>query len=129
MAVLGLHCSLSFSLFVVCQLLIAVASRVVGHRLYSLQASTVVAHGSLSAACGLWSNGSIVVVHRLSCSTACGIFLDQGSNPCLLHWQADSLLLSHQGSPSIFIFTCIYGKSTCKESISLFHLSSSVHVC
>ena len=28
-----------------------------------------------------------------------GIFLTRGSNPCLLHWQADSLLLSHQGSP------------------------------
>ena len=28
-----------------------------------------------------------------------GIFLTQGSNLCLLHWQADSLLLSHQGSP------------------------------
>ena len=26
----------------------------------------------------------------LSCSEACGIFLDQGSNPCPLHWQADS---------------------------------------
>ena len=24
---------------------------------------------------------------------------DQGSNPCLLHWQADSLLLCHLGSP------------------------------
>ena len=35
--------------------------------------------------------------HRLnSCSAACGIFLDQGLNPCLLHWQADSLPLSHQ---------------------------------
>ena len=28
-----------------------------------------------------------------------GIFLDQVSNPCPLHWQADSLPLSHQGSP------------------------------
>ena len=27
-----------------------------------------------------------------------GIFLSQGSNPCLLHWQADSLPLSHLGS-------------------------------
>ena len=25
------------------------------------------------------------------------IFLDQGLNPCLLHWQVDSLCLSHQG--------------------------------
>ena len=37
------------------------------------------------------STGSIVVAHRFSCSVASGIFLDQGSNPCLLHWQVDSL--------------------------------------
>ena len=30
-----------------------------------------------------------------------GIFLTQGWNPCLLHWQADSLQLSHQGSPTL----------------------------
>ena len=36
---------------------------------------------------------------RASCSAACGIFLDQGSNPCPLHWQADSQPLHHQGSP------------------------------
>ena len=29
----------------------------------------------------------------------CGIFPDQGSNPCPLHWQADSQPLRHQGSP------------------------------
>ena len=44
--------------------------------------------------------GSVVVAHRLSCSVACGIFPDQGSNPCLLHWQADSQPLCHQESPS-----------------------------
>ena len=33
-----------------------------------------------------------------------GIFLTQGSNPCLLHWQADSLPLSHQGSPKDFLY-------------------------
>ena len=44
--------------------------------------------------------GSVVVAHGLSCSTACGIFPDQGSNPCPLHWQADSQPLRHQGSPS-----------------------------
>ena len=36
-----------------------------------------------------------------------GIFPTQGSNPCLLHWQADSLPLSHLGScmciTSIFV--------------------------
>ena len=43
--------------------------------------------------------GSVVVAHGLSCSAACGIFPDQGSNPCPLHWQADSQPLRHQGSP------------------------------
>ena len=31
----------------------------------------------------------------LSCSASCGIFMDQRQNPCLLHWQVDSLLLNH----------------------------------
>ena len=31
-----------------------------------------------------------------------GIFLTQGLNSCLLHWQADSLLLSHQGSNTVY---------------------------
>ena len=43
--------------------------------------------------------GSGVAACRLSCSATCGIILDQGSNPCLLHSQVDSLPLSHQGSP------------------------------
>ena len=43
----------------------------------------------------LWSTGcrhegSVVVAHGLSCSAACGIFPDHGSNPYPLHWQADS---------------------------------------
>ena len=44
-------------------------------------------------------------VHRFSCSAACGIFLDQGSNPCLLHWLVDSLPLSHQGSLQMGIYS------------------------
>ena len=38
----------------------------------------------------LLSTGSVVVAHGPSCPVAYGIFPDQGSNPCLLHWQADS---------------------------------------
>ena len=48
--------------------------------------------------------GSVVVAHGPSCSAACGIFPDQGSNPCPLHWQADSQPLHHQGSPGGDIF-------------------------
>ena len=43
--------------------------------------------------------GSVVVAHGPSRSAACGIFPDQRSNPCPLHWQADSQPLHHQGSP------------------------------
>ena len=44
--------------------------------------------------------GSVVVAHGPSRSAACGIFPDQDSNPCPLHWQADSQPLRHQGSPA-----------------------------
>ena len=49
--------------------------------------------------------GSVVVAHGPSRSAACGIFPDQGSNPCPLHWQADSQPLRHQGSPPFLIKT------------------------
>ena len=48
--------------------------------------------------------GSVIVAHGPSCTAACGIFPDQGSNPCPLHWQADSQPLRHQGSPILFYF-------------------------
>ena len=48
--------------------------------------------------------GSVVVAHGPSCSAACGILPDQGSNPCGLHWQADSQPLRHRGSPSLNVF-------------------------
>ena len=58
----------------------------------------------------LWSTGSrhagsAAVAHRPSCSAACGIFPDQGSNLCPLHRQADSQPLRHQGSPSLPFLT------------------------
>ena len=49
--------------------------------------------------------GSATVAHGPSRSAACGIFPDQGSNPCLLHWQADSQPLHHQGSPTLVFLT------------------------
>ena len=45
-------------------------------------------HGVLQATILQW------VCHFLK-----GIFPDQGLNPCLLHWQGDSLPRSHQGRP------------------------------
>ena len=53
--------------------------------------------------CRAWTLG-----HKLSscgagvsCSLACGIFLDQGSNPCLMHWQVDYLPLSQGTTPKM----------------------------
>ena len=51
--------------------------------------------------------GSVIVAHGPSCSTACGIFPDQGSNPCPLHWQADSQPLRHQGRPELLLLSGI----------------------
>ena len=48
--------------------------------------------------------GSAIVAHGPSRSAACGIFPDQGPNPCPLHWQADSQPLRHQGSPRAAAF-------------------------
>ena len=69
-----------YSLVAARGLLIAVASLVAEHGLE-----------------GAWA--SVVVAHRLSCPEACGISLDQGSNLHVLHWQADSYPLHHQGGP------------------------------
>ena len=52
--------------------------------------------GSAVAAPRLKSTGSLAVAHGLSCSAAGGIFLDQGSNLCLLHWRQ---ILYHWASP------------------------------
>ena len=108
MAALGLRCCVqAFSscgerglLFVaVCGLLITVASLVVEHGPQARRLQQLWHVGSVVVARGLQSTGSVVVAHGLSCSVACGIFPDQGSNLCPLHWQADSQPLHHQGSP------------------------------
>ena len=53
-----------------------------GARAPGTRAPAVVAYGLQSA-------GSAAVTLRSSCSTACGIPPDQGSNPCPSHWQTD----------------------------------------
>ena len=60
------------------------------------------AHASVVAAPELQSARSVAAVHGFSCSAACGSFPGLGSNLCLPLWQADSLPLSHQGSPAHF---------------------------
>ena len=59
----------------------------------TLRCSAQAAHCGSFSCCGaraLGARASVVVARGLSCSAACGIFPDQGSNPCSFHWQADS---------------------------------------
>ena len=49
--------------------------------LFVLVHRLLTASGLSVAKLGLLSSGSVAVVHRLSCSTACAIFQDQESNP------------------------------------------------
>ena len=60
--------------------------------------------------------GSVVVAHGPSCSAACGIFPDQGSNPCALNWQADSQPLRHQGSPLTSFSLFQFHHSSCGDN-------------
>ena len=63
--------------------------------------------------CGpqLWgAHAPFVVVHGLGISAACGIFLDQGSNLCLLLWREGSYPLHFQGSPSKSIILSVIQK-------------------
>ena len=86
---LGLHCCVGFSLVAASGATLCL--RCAG--LLSLQSTASRAQGrhslrhvgSVVAAPRLQSTGSIVEAQGLSCSATCGIFLNQGSNPCLLH--------------------------------------------
>ena len=84
---------------VVRRLLTAVAALDVQPQLWSTRASVVMAlrlrrYSSQAPELGISSRGT-----WLNCPTSSEIFLEQGSNPCPLHWLADSLPLAHQGSP------------------------------
>ena len=92
---------------------IAVASLVAEHGLQGIWALVVAPQGSVVAIPRLQSTGSIVMAHRLSRPEACRIFLDQGSNPCLLHWQVDCLPWNHQGSPSWYYYYVLFHYSCC----------------
>ena len=63
--------------------------------------------------------GSVIVAHGPSCSAACGILPDQGSNPCPLHWRADSQPLHHQGSPDVDIINNSIPQQSNKHSVYL----------
>ena len=84
-------------------LLTASDSLTVEHRLRVLGAQQFWHMGSVVVTSRLQSTGSVAMEPRVSCSTACGIFLNQDLNLCLLHGQADSLPRSHQGSPNLHL--------------------------
>ena len=92
----GLHCCLGFSLvaaswgysLVAVLGLLTVVASLVECGIQGTWGSVIAAHGLTTYTPRLHSTGSIVVTHGLRCSEARRIFLDQGSNPCLLHWQA-----------------------------------------
>ena len=56
----------------------------------------VVTHGLLAAVASLVADHGLQGAraqqcdHGVRCPTACGIFRDQGSNPCPLHWRVDA---------------------------------------
>ena len=54
---------------------------------------------SIVVAPRLWSTDSIVLMHRLSCPTACRIFLDQGSNLCVPALAGKFFLTEPPGKP------------------------------
>ena len=73
---------------------------------YSLAAArrllTVVASPGGHEFQGVWASQALrhrlrVVAHGLSSSAGCAIFPDQRLDLCLLHWEVDSLPMSHQG--------------------------------
>ena len=59
--------------------------------------------GSTGAAPGFWSSGSGSAAGGAQGAVTCGISPDQGSNPCLLHWQARSFPLGYQGAPVVLL--------------------------
>ena len=68
--------------------------------------------GSVVTVPRLQHTGSRAVVQQLNCCKTCRIFPSQGSKPCLLHWQVDSLPLSHQGSSphKLLFFMCNFAE-------------------
>ena len=84
-----------------------------------MQASVVVAHGLSTR------TGSIVVVHGLICSVACGIFPDQRLKTHLLHGQVDYLPVSHQENPSIFL--CVFFNGYFYSACNLYLTCSPAH--
>ena len=108
----------NFIYFCLCWVFIAMqAFSVIAVSMCYSSCSVLTSHCSGFSCCGAWALGalrlqqlrfpgssscghhsSVAGAHGLSCSVACGDFPDQGSNPCALQQQMDSLPLNHQQS-------------------------------
>ena len=117
---MGLHCRAGFSLVAASRGLFS--SRVWASHRGGFSCCRAQARGqrvgSVVVAPGLYSTGSVVVVHRLSFSSACGIFPDQKLNLWLLHRQVDSLPLSYHRNPP---------KSY--SNVPIYYKTKQLHVC
>ena len=105
LAVLGLCCCWLFSSFGELRLLsgcigawASLCSGISYSRAWALRLT-----GFSSGSSRVLGTDSIVVVLRLGCFVACGIFLDQGLNPCLL-----LITTEPPGKPLIAVLNCIF---------------------
>ena len=70
------------------------------------------------------------MAHRLSYSAACGIFPDQGLNPCPLHWQADSFFFFFLKKFTffyLFIYDCVESSFLCEAFLQLRRVGTTLH--
>ena len=67
-----------------------------------------------------------IVTHGLSCSAACGMFPDHGSNPCLQHWQVDSYT-DLPGKPQSKFFVHVLNST--RNTLFPSHLLFESHLC
>ena len=109
-------------------LLSAVVSGFSWQWLLLLQSTGSRAHGLSSCGCWALEHGLNIrdACHGLHCSVAWGVFPDQGLNLCLFHWQADSLPLSHQGSPSYQPFVSSSNVGNVVKAVSWIPLTISL---
>ena len=61
-----------------------------GYSLVAVPGLFVVLLSLVAGGRAIGMQSSVIVAHRLSCSEACGIFLDQELHPCPLHRKVDS---------------------------------------
>ena len=97
-------------------------SPVVEHRLQAHGLQQLRSVASVAVAPGLQSTDSAVAANGLSRSVTCEVFLDQGLNPCLLHWQVDSSPRWQTGSPqrllSVIFLCCVLSPVSFLGSVS-----------